>query len=379
MHVDELPTPCAVVDLDVLKRNVRTMADRLKALGVTLRPHVKTHKCLEIAALQREAGARGFTVSTLGEAVDLAEAGFTDLTWAFPLILNRLPEVRRIAERATLRLLVDSPEAIDALESAVLPPGPPGGAAGVECHVWLEVDSGHHRSGVDPGSAVAVELARRLHDAERLVFDGILTHGGHSYRGKNREELLAAAREERRVMADFAKLLMSLGVEVRGVSVGSTPTMSVVEDLDGVTEARPGNYVFHDGMMCSMGACSTADVALTVLSSVVSSQPGAEHSVIDAGALSLSKDPGLDWVEPASFGRVYRDDGSGEIEPDFWVEALSQEHGIVNRSLPVGSRLRILPNHSCLVGPNFDAFQVVEGERVVDRWSIRGLGRSGGR
>lgn len=361
VHIDELPTPCAVVDLDVLKRNVATMAERMADLGVALRPHAKTHKCAEIAALQRDAGASGLTVSTLREAADLADAGFTDLTWAFPVILSRLPEVRRIAERATLRLLVDSHEAIEALE-----------AAGFEAHVWLKVDSGFHRAGVDPGSAVALELAHRLQGSERLVFDGILTHAGQSYHGKNRDDLLDAAREERRVMADFAKLLGTVGIEARGVSVGSTPTMSVVEDLDGVTEARPGNYAFYDGMMCSMGACSPRDVALTVIASVVSSQPTAGHSVIDAGALTLSKDPGLDWVEPASFGRLYRDYGDGEVEPDFWVSSLSQEHGIVNRRLPVGSRLRILPNHACLVGPNFERFHVVEGDKVVDRWPILG-------
>ncbi len=356
MSPTELSTPALILGLGVLKRNLDRMAGRLDRLGVAVRPHIKTHKCSEIAALQRDAGAVGLTVSTLREAAAFADAGFTDLTWAFPLILSRVDEAREIAERATLRLLLDSPEAVDALE-----------ASGFAAHVWLKVDCGYHRAGVDPASRRAGELARRLHDSESLVFDGILTHAGHSYHGRGRDDLLRVAEEERRVMADFADRLRGDGVEVRGVSVGSTPTMSVARSLDGVTEARPGNYAFHDFTQCCLGTCTVSDCALTVLTSVVSSQP--RHSVIDAGALSLSRDAGPGWVEPASFGRIFRDDGSGELDDGMWVTSLSQEHGIVNRPLPVGTRLRVLPNHSCLVVPNFERYHVVEGERVVDRWA----------
>lgn len=352
--LNDLPTPSAIVDLDVLRRNLEHMAERLGRLGVTVRPHVKTHKCVEIAKMQREHGAQGLTVSTLREAAAFADAGFTDLTWAFPVILNRLAEIREIGERATLRLVVDSPEAVDALE-----------ASGLAAHVWLKVDCGYHRAGVDPGSPAALELARRLHDSRTLNFDGLLTHAGHAYHVHGRDELRRVAEEERRVMVELAERLRAAGVEVRGVSVGSTPTMSSVERLDGVTEARPGNYAFHDFTQVCLGSCAVADCALTVLASVVSRQPA--HSVIDAGALSLSRDTGPEWVEPASFGRVVRD---GEVDSGTRVTSLSQEHGIVNRPLPVGTRLRVVPNHSCLVGPNFESFHVVEGGRVVDRWRI---------
>lgn len=359
----ELSTPSLILDLAVLKRNLTRMAERLEGLGVAVRPHVKTHKCFEIAALQEQAGARGLTVSTLEEAADFIAAGFTDVTWAFPVILNRLEEVRRLADRATLRLLVDSPEAVDALESSRL-----------SVHVWLKVDCGYHRAGVDPESSIALDLARRLHDSKSLTFDGILTHAGHGYHARSPAELLAVAREERKVMVDLATRLRGAGIDVPGISVGSTPTMSVVTDLDGVSEARPGNYAFHDWMQCGLGACQVADVALTVLTSVVSAQPGADHSVIDAGALSLSRDPGLDWAEPAGYGRFCLGGGvDGEvrdIESDFWVTSLSQEHGIVGRRLAVGQRLRILPNHSCLVAASFDHYHVVEAGRVVDRWAI---------
>lgn len=356
MTLGELPTPSLILDLAVLKRNLSRMAERLEHLGVSVRPHIKTHKCLEVAALQKDVGAQGLTVSTLEEAAVFTTAGFTDITWAFPVILNRLDEVRRISERATLRLLVDSHEAVDALESS-----------GLASHVWLKVDCGYHRAGVDPQSPVALDLARRLQNSKSLTFDGILTHAGHGYHAHDLEQLLAVAGEERRVMAELAARLKGQGIEVPGVSVGSTPTMSVVTDLEGVSEARPGNYAFYDLMQWGLGACEVANVALTVLASVVSAQPGADHSVIDAGALSLSKDAGLDGAEPACYGRLCTDGG---MESDFWVTSLSQEHGIVNRRLTVGQRLRILPNHSCLVAASFDHYHVVEDGRVVDQWAI---------
>jgi D-serine deaminase-like pyridoxal phosphate-dependent protein len=357
MQLIDLPTPSLILDQGVLSANLEKMATRLKALGVGLRPHVKTHKCVEIARQQRRLGALGLTVSTLAEAKALAAAGFEDLTWAFPVILNRIDELDDVAGEATLRLVVDSVLAVNALA-----------ASGRSWHTWLKVDCGYHRVGVDPGSDHAVEVARRINNAPGLIFDGILTHAGHSYHGRGREDLVRVAKEERRVMADFAERLRGEGIEVPGVSVGSTPTMSVVEDLTGVTEARPGNYAFYDTMQYGLGACDVTDIAVTVLSSVVSSQPGASHSVIDAGALSLSRDGGLDWTRPQGFGRIALEDG--RLDPETWVTGLSQENGILNCPLEVGTRVRIVPNHSCLVVPNFEHYHVVEHGRVVDRWDI---------
>ena len=166
-------------------------------------------------------------------------------------------------------------------------------------------------------------------------------------------------------MAGLAARLSAAGVDCPGVSIGSTPAMSAVRDLTGVTEARPGNYVFYDFTQVQLGACEVRDVALTVLASVVSSQPGAKHSVIDAGALSLSKDPGPAWLEPPTYGEIFSDYATGELSADVRVVSLSQEHGILSAALPVGERVRVLPNHSCLVVPHFDRYVHVRGDRVV--------------
>lgn len=363
--VAELPTPALLLDLDVLEANLARMQARCDALGVALRPHAKTHKSPEVARRQREHGARGLTVATLAEARVFADAGFDDLTWAFPLVLSRLAEARELAERVTLRLLVDSPEAVAALEGADFP-----------FHVFLEVDSGQHRSGVDPASEHAVELARRLADHPRLDFDGLLTHSGHAYGARGAAEAAAFAEDERRVMVELAERLRGEGVPVPVVSVGSTPAMSHAADLTGVDEARPGNYVFYDGTQAAIGSCSPEDAAVTVLAGVVSSQPGADHAVIDAGALALSKDPGPTHLAggwPWAMGAVFEDLAdyrSGRPSTRLRVTGVSQEHGLVSAPLPVGTRLRVLPNHSCLAVPLFDAYWVVRGEEIVDRWPI---------
>lgn len=358
--IHDLPTPALLLDVAVLEANLRRMADRCRFLGVGLRPHIKTHKCIEIARRQRDHGAVGITVSTLEEARTFAAAGFTDLTWAFPLNPTRLADVKEIADRCILRVVVDSPDAVDAAASL-----------GIPLHAWLKVDCGYHRAGVDPASPLAPALASRLADSGRLTFDGLLTHSGHAYHGPTTGDVLRAAREERDTLVRFAERLRAGGVAVPGLSVGSTPAMSVVDHLDGITEARPGNYAFHDHTQVVLGSCGARDCAVTVLATVVSSQPGATHAVCDAGALALSRDPGHPAAPTPGFGRVYRDYAGGVLHDGLHVTSLSQEHGKLSEALPVGTTLRILPNHSCLTVACFDRYHVVRGDEVVDVWPIR--------
>ncbi len=357
--IHDLATPALLVDLDVLEANLQRMANRCRTLGVSLRPHIKTHKCIEIGRLQHARGASGLTVSTLEEARAFAANGFADLTWAFPVNPGRLDEVVEVNDQATVRVVVDSHDAVERLERTGRP-----------LHVWLKVDCGHHRAGVDPNSPRAAELATRLASSPHLRFDGILSYSGHAYRGATGSDVLAAAQEERDTMLRFADSLRAQGVDVAAVSVGSTPAMSVIDHLAGITEARPGNYVFYDSTQVVLGSCTPHDCAVTVLATVVSSQPGAAHSVTDAGALALSKDPGHPHAPVPSMGAIYDDYRAGTLLPDTRMTSLSQEHGMVSASLRVGSTVRILPNHSCLTVACFDRYHVVRGEDVIDQWAI---------
>lgn len=359
MHIDDVPTPALLLDLDRLEANLDRMARRTRELGVRLRPHAKTHKCVEVARLQRDLGAPGLTVSTLHEARVFADHGFDDMTWAFPVAPSRVPEAAALSRDVTLRVVVDAPEAVDALVEERAP-----------FRVMLQVDCGYGRVGVDPEEERSVELARRVAEAGRLHFDGILTHSGHGYEARGADELAEVAEEERGVMAGFADRLRDEGLEVPVVSVGSTPATTHARDLGGVTEARPGNYAFYDHTQCVIGSCSPEDCALTVLSTVVSSPRGRDHCVCDAGALSLSQDAGPEDASPATMGEIYGDYGEGTLRDDVRLTKLSQEHGTVSASLPVGERVRILENHSCLTAACFDEYHVVRGEEVVDRWKI---------
>jgi D-serine deaminase-like pyridoxal phosphate-dependent protein len=357
LQLADLPTPALLLDRDRLEANLARMAERCDALGVTLRPHLKTHKCVEVADLQRDHGARGVTVSTLYEARVFADHGVDDITWAFPFIPSRLDEARRLAERVTLRITLDASQTLELLE-----------AAGVPFHVWLKIDCGYHRAGVDPDAPAALELARRLAASRILRFDGLLTHSGHAYHAATRAELRTIAEQERQAVAGLRARLAAEGITV-AASVGSTPAMSAVTSLAGVQEARPGNYAFYDGMQLGLGSCAATDCAVTVLATVVSSRPGAAHCVVDAGALALSKDT-APQLPAAGFGTVYEDYASGTLLADGRLTSLSQEHGVLFPALPVGTRVRILPNHSCLTVACFDEYHVVEGDTIVDHWKI---------
>jgi D-serine deaminase-like pyridoxal phosphate-dependent protein len=355
----DVETPALLLHRDVMERNLKRMADRAKRLGVALRPHIKTHKCLELGRRQEAHGANGVTVSTLFEAGAFARGGFTDLTWAFPLDRTHLPHVQRLAGQATVRIILDDLETAKAV-------------SGTGLHVWLKVDCGYHRAGVDPSSRYGLEVARELGAERGVIFDGILSHSGHAYRTRNKDEAGQVAEQERQVMAWFAELLRKDGLPVRGVSVGSTPAMAAAKDLTGVTEARPGNYIFYDRTMVLIGCCEPQDVAVSVLATVVSHQPGASHFVVDSGALSLSKDLGPTHLglEPA-FGEV-------RGHPELTVASVSQEHGLIRAAAPaaiegkfkVGDRIEIIPNHSCLTEAHFDEYVVIDGGRMIDRWHI---------
>lgn len=372
MSLSNLCTPALLLDAAILERNLQRMQDRADRLKVRLRPHLKTHKCVPIARRQERLGAKGVTVSTFYEATQFAAAGFGDILWALPLAPVYADRVAELAGRVTLRVVVDSPEALQHLERAAR-------AARIKVHAWLKVDCGYHRAGVDPMAVLAEELVRALSDSTALEFDGILSHSGHAYTGRNRDEILAAARQERDVMVAFAERMRAKGYRLPAVSVGSTPAVSMIDHYDGVDEIRPGNYAFHDSTMAMLGVCGVEDCALTVLTSVISHQPGAAHVITDAGALALSKDLGpTHLANPMGMGPIFEDYDRKRLYAHIHMGTLSQEHGklvaekgtSLKGLFAVGDRVRVLEHHSCLVVPHHDEYIVVRDGEIVDRWPI---------
>jgi D-serine deaminase-like pyridoxal phosphate-dependent protein len=375
MHILEVRTPAALVEMGTLERNLALMSRRAHALGVHLRPHVKTHKCIEIAALQMAAGGRGITVSTLAEARTFAEAGFSNITYAVPVAPQRLSEVVALARRPEMQIgiLVDSDEVVSevsrAAEESRLPLG-----------VFLKVDCGYHRAGVDPKTPASRALARRIAGCSWLRFRGLLTHAGHAYHCRSRAEVVVVAEQERAAVVGFATRLRDDGVDVAEVSVGSTPTVSAAAALAGATEVRPGNYAFYDAFQAAIGTCALSECAFSVLTTVIGRHSDPDRLIIDAGALALSKDPGPSHVDPeCGFGEVFSPDLQRHYS-GLRIVSLSQEHGIVvargRRNLPslgIGGKLRIVPNHSCLAAALFDRFAVIQRQRVVAEWHpVRG-------
>ena len=355
----DLPTPALLLDLDVLEENLRRMQTRTADLSVALRPHLKTHKCVEIALAQQALGCSGVTVSTLHEAEVFAGHGFDDITWAFPLAPDRAADVGRLGDRIRLGVVVDNQDAVEALD-----------AARASVRVWIKTDCGYGRAGLDPASDAFIALAARIERADHLELAGILSHSGNAYHARSPFDARQIGEQERSRMVAAAQRLRDDGIRVDGVSTGSTPTMAHVANLEGVTEVRPGNYALYDYTQITLGSCTPRDAAATVLASVVSSSGKRKRSVIDAGALALSLDRGPDHVSSPSYGRLYDDRTPGVLRHNARVVSLSQEHGIVDQMLAVGDRVRILPNHSCLTVACFDAFHVVQGEEVLDKWKI---------
>jgi D-serine deaminase-like pyridoxal phosphate-dependent protein len=374
MFWSEMRTPAALVDLDRLEANTARISERVRKLGAKLRPHVKTHKCVEAARFQIRGHFGGITVSTLAEARFFARAGFSDITYAVPIAVSRLEEAVEIGRSIeNLQLLLDHESAFEAMSACAR-------AKGVRLSSFLKVDCGYHRAGVDPESESSVALALRMARSSEVDFRGILTHAGHSYHAADAGEIQAVAETERKAMARFAEKLTRAGAPPKEVSVGSTPTISLCESLEGVTEARPGNYVFYDSFQAAVGSCGIGDAAFSVLATILGHYPERNEILIDAGALAFSRDEGPTHLDAeCGYGEVFSADGKTHLA-SLRVRSLSQEHGKIQGStpidypaLPLGTKLRIVPNHSCLSAALFDRYHVFRGDDTVDEWQpVRG-------
>ena len=357
-----LDTPVIAVDETLLQRNIEEMAALAKSYGVSLRPHAKTHKSPHIARLQIEAGATGLTCAKLGEAeVLVAEAGVTDLLIAYPIVGElKIRRLLALVDRAHVTVAVDSLEAAHALSCAF---------AGSDrvLDLYVEVNTGQDRAGARAGQD-AVDLAVAISRMPGIRLSGVMTHEGHAgFSGP--EEIATIAQNAGQSLVDTATRIRELGIEVAHVSVGSTPSSWFTPKVTGITEMRPGTYVFHDNNAFRHGRIGPERCAARIVATIVS-RPAPDRAILDAGSKALALDP-----SPSHPGHGYI-----VGHPGATISRLSEEHGVVilppeEPGFDVGDRVEIIPNHICPAVNLTDELVVVRDGHVVDRWPVAARGK----
>lgn len=363
MHLKDIDTPALVVDRGRLARNVGRMRDRLAALKVPLRPHVKTAKSVDVVRMATDGQPGGITVSTMKEAEHFLGHGFAEILYAVGIVPPKLKAVAALQDRgAAMTIILDSVEMAQAAAQEAA-------ARRTVFPVLIEIDTDGGRAGVaadDP--ARIVEIGRILHSAPGTELRGVMTHAGLSYACRSPDALRAHSEQERSRAVAAADALRSAGLPAPVVSIGSTPGALFAERLDGVTEVRAGVYMFMDLVMTDLGVCSEEEIALSVLATVIGHRRDLGYLLVDAGGLALSKDKGPASPKPG-YGSLW--DAATARPLGLAVASTNQEHGLVPASdadfarLPIGARVRIAPNHACMTAAAHDRYHVVEGGTEV--------------
>jgi D-serine deaminase-like pyridoxal phosphate-dependent protein len=378
----QLETPALLLDSMRMERNIVRMRERITQLGVALRPHVKTNKSIDVTRRMLAPPGGPITVSTLREAEYFAGHGITDILYAVGITPNKLPHVLALrAKGVRLSVILDNCEAAravvraaslgDARDAASVVDGRR--AAHVPLDVLLEIDCDGHRSGLPPDSGDLLRVAEVLRGPHVNLL-GVMTHAGSSYNCKSADAIRAVAEQERAGATRAATRLRDAGYPCPTVSVGSTPTATFADDLTGVTEVRVGVYVFYDLVMAGLSVCAYDDIALSVLTAVIGHQRDKGWTIVDAGWMAMSRDRGTSaQAVDQGYGLVC--DLNGGVLDDYTVSATNQEHGIISHrsgdparmlDVPVGTLLRILPNHACATAAQHGAYHVLGDGPVVE-------------
>jgi D-serine deaminase-like pyridoxal phosphate-dependent protein len=346
-----------------LEANISNMAAFAKSQGVHLRPHTKTHKCPEIAKMQMEAGAVGITCAKIGEAEAMAAAGLHDILIANEIIGEiKFKRLIELSKQVKLCVAVDSVFGAQSLNSAFE-------QANRTLEVVIEINCGQNRCGVLPGED-ALKLAKEIVQFNHLRLRGLMTHAGHVYHQTTREGVQKVGLHEGKIMVETAELLRKNDIPVEVVSTGSTPTAKYCGSVKGVTEIRPGNYVFYDLTQIDLFSCTLQDCALSVLATV-SSRPTENRTVIDAGKKALTPEPlrGAEKIGGGGFGFIQ--------EKNATLTHLSEEHGVIESQVDfeIGEKVRITPNHACVVVNMFDELYGIREGQVEKVFKIEGRGK----
>lgn len=366
-----LRTPYPVVSASRLTANIARMQALATHAGVRLRPHAKTHKSPVIARMQIEAGAVGICCAKLGEAEVFAEHGITDIRLPYPVHPSNADRVLALLDRVRLSIIVDDEDVARDWASAMT-------RAGRTLDVLVKIDVGFHRCGMDPAAPDLVERIGRIAGLPGLAFRGILSHAGHAYHAESPYALAAIAATETEIMVGLAGRLRAAGVGVEEVSVGSTPTASLAPSQRGITEMRPGNYVFFDRTQVGLGVATVADCALFLVATVVS-RPAPDRVILDCGSKTLTSDGARGFAPAPGHGLVFLSSNEDQPDPAIVIERLSEEHATcrvpTDSPLRPGDRVRVLPNHACPVVNLMDAILLAHPDGAMDRLPVAARGR----
>jgi D-serine deaminase-like pyridoxal phosphate-dependent protein len=372
VRLTDLRTPSVVVDKPTFERNLDRMQAAAAARNIRLRPHAKTHKSPELARMQMARGAVGVCCAKLGEAEVFADAGIGDIRLPYPLNPVNAGRVLALVDKTRLSFIVDDLDVARGWSQQMQ-------AAGRDVDVLVKVDVGFHRCGIDPAKRGAAELVARVAELPGLTFRGLLSHAGHAYGAGSASEMASIAVDEARTLTTLAGEVERLGHRVEEISVGATPPSRFSLDQKGITELRPGNYIYFDRTQVALDAATFADCALTVLARVVST-PSEDRLILDCGSKTLSTDQARGFRSAPGFGVVFTGLDTPQPNESLVVERLSEEHATV-RVLGTGGRLRtgdlvrVLPNHACVVSNLVDSVWLVDGDCVLDELRIAARGR----
>jgi D-serine deaminase-like pyridoxal phosphate-dependent protein len=368
--LDDLPTPQVLVDRRKLLDNVARGQKLADASGLRLRPHAKTHKSPAIARWQIEHGAVGICCAKIGEAEVFVDAGIGDIRLPYPVHPRNAPRILKLMERASISIIVDHPAVARGWSDAMR-------LAGRVLDVLVKVDVGFHRCGIDPAAADALDFIRSVSALPGLRLRGLLSHAGHGYAARSEDELRGIAVCEAAILIELANRASASGLSIDERSVGATPTLRFSAAEAGLTELRPGNYVFFDRTQVALGAAVLSDCAMTILATVVS-KPSADRLILDCGSKTLTTDVARGMTPTPGFGSVLTGDGSA-FDGTLTVERLSEEHATVRvdggTRLEPGDRVRVLPNHACVVTNLVDEIRLTDGDHVVETIAVAARGK----
>jgi D-serine deaminase-like pyridoxal phosphate-dependent protein len=359
-----LDTPTLLIDYQKLQNNINEIASFAQEHGLSYRPHIKTHKSIQIANMQLNAGAVGVTTAKIGEAEVMAAGGIRDILIAYPISsavkIKRL--IKLMNEGVKLKVSVDNVDQLYYLQAGLKESAYP-------LEVWIKINSGLNRCGVEPGQD-AVVLAKEISRCPQLALGGIFTHAGHSYAAASQSDIEKIGLIEGQAVVESAIECEREGIPIPVRSVGSTPTYKISGKVPGVTEIRPGNAVFFDSIQVGLGVTKRENCALTLLASVAGLYK--DRVIFDTGSKSLCLDKGAHGNETVQgFGHIIG-------HPEVTIERLSEEHGIgvfeESTSLRLNDVVQIIPNHACTVVNQFNEYVIHENGQVIGVWKIDARG-----